>query len=204
MPSRVECFWLEPSTQARITWRRYADSAKSKCDVPRVPYEGHPPSVWGYHDAQVAIGTCVRGVNDVGRWPTDEEKLDPRWPKKCDCGYVFDDKDHWQINVSTLYASIQRGGVLCTLFDAPIGAMWDAPWHKGHDGAFAKPDGLYLVLRTPAGDWLIDGPSSNGSKQGWQRTGTPPYVTVTPSIGFGDPMRMHGWLRNGVLEIDTP
>jgi hypothetical protein len=205
MPSKVTCFWLEPTLDAQVLYRRYVSSAgrSEECGVARVPYEGHAPAVWGYHTAQVAIERRPRGADDAGHPPTDAEKADPRWPTHCDCGYAFAPEDNWQVNVHTLYSSPQKNLLLCTLHDAPAGAMWDAPWFHGHGGGHPRnPDGLYLVVRTPAGDWLVDGPATNGP--GWTRTGTPPLVTANPSIGFGNPMHMHGWLRNGVLEIDTP
>jgi len=203
MPSRIPCFWLEPTDQAEISFRRYADQIKSACSAQRVPWEGHPPSVWGYHTERVVIEQRVRGVNDASHHPTNEEKVDARWPSTCACGYAFEPSDHWQVNSFTLYESKQRPG-RWTLHDAPAGAMWDAPWFKGHDGKHARPDGLYIIVRLPEGDWLVDGPSSNAQGAGWQRTGTPPFISATPSIGFGKPQRLHGWLRNGVLEIDMP
>lgn len=203
MPSRIQCFWLEPTLHAEVSYRRYRGRDDTKCTIARTPCEGQPPAVWGYHDAQIVIETRARGAHDAGHAATPEEMADPRWPKKCDCGYIFVDDDNWQVNIHTLFMRDDTRA-LHTLFSAPVGAMWDAPWFKGHQGKQINPDGLYLVLRTPAGDWLIDGPSSNGGGAGWTRTGKPPLISATPSIGFGEPMRMHGWLRNGVLEIDMP
>lgn len=57
---------------------------------------------------------------------------------------------------------------------APVGAMWDATWLKTKG-----PDGRCLVVRTPGGDWQIDGGV-------WQRTGAAPLLTVTPSYAAGD------------------
>ena len=206
MPSSIQCFWLTPTLDARVTYRRYVGSlsAGTPCPARRRAYEGGEEQAWGCHNAEMTIERRPRGAGDAGHHPTDEEKADPRWPKACDCGYAFLPQDEWQVNVSTLYSSPQKNLLLCTLHDAPVGAMWDAPWFKGHDGKHPRPDGIYLVVRTPAGDWCVDGPSSNGGGAGWTRTGAPPLVTASPSIGFGDPMRMHGWLRNGVLEIDSP
>lgn len=201
MPSRIDCFWLEPTLDARVTYRRYGGT---RCSALRAPYEGHAPASFGYHNAEAIIEARPRGANDAGHEATLEERADPRWPYACSCGYVFADTDHWQVNVNTLYTSPQKRLLSCTLHDAAAGAMWDAPWHKGHNGAHPRPDDIYLVVRTPAGDWCVDGPSSNGGAAGWSRTGIPPLVTANPSIGFGNPMRMHGWLRNGVLEIDIP
>ena len=74
-------------------------------------------------------------------------------------------------------------------------------------GDYHGPDGRCLVLKTPAGDWMIDGPSRNNgiTGAGWTRTGDPPNITVRPSIGMGDGKgkgrwKYHGHLNNGVLE----
>lgn len=82
---------------------------------------------------------------------------------------------------------------------APPGAMWDAPWYLDLPRCRPGSDGVLLVVRTPVGDWIVDGPSDRGVH--WVRTGTLPDVTVTPSIlqtsyrgGY------HGWLRDGWLE----
>lgn len=74
---------------------------------------------------------------------------------------------------------------------APAGAMY-----------FTRSGGL--VVRTPGGDWHVDGPSKNGGR--WTRSGEPPNVTANPSILQQNPSvycgtrEYHGFLRNGVLE----
>lgn len=83
-----------------------------------------------------------------------------------------------------------------TLSEAPVGAMWTADWYD-----FKGPDGHCLVVRTPGGDWIVDGPSMNndGSRGNpWQRSGEIPKVTANPSIHI--PGKYHGWLREGFLE----
>jgi hypothetical protein len=55
-----------------------------------------------------------------------------------------------------------------------------------------SPDGRRLVVRIPAGDGLVDGPSTNGP--GW--TCTVPQITVRPSIAQPG---YHGGLTEGVL-----
>lgn len=201
MPSKVVCFWLEPGATAEVYYRRYHPSDDSeKCTAKRVPYPGHAPVVWGYHDESVAIKTHPRSHDDASHDATPEERADPQWPKKCDCGYVFVDTDQWRVHVETLYLRVGTNE-LYTLSNAPAGAMYDAHWYRPH-GAKTTPDGKNIVLKTPEGDWHIDGVSSNGP--GWTRTGEPPNITCNPSIGIGNPQRMHGWLRNGILEIDSP
>lgn len=62
-----------------------------------------------------------------------------------------------------------------------------------------------LMVTLPNGtDFCVDRrPSSGGS--GWTVTGTPPHITVSPSINDapGKPYGYHGWLRDGVLSDDV-
>jgi hypothetical protein len=80
---------------------------------------------------------------------------------------------------------------------APPGAMWDCDWLHCDATVNRYPDGKCWCVRTPKGDWLIDGPSST-HEQGWTRTGEAPYLTVTPSIIT--PRGYHGWLTEGLLK----
>lgn len=198
MPSKLTCFWLEPTDLVEVSFRRFRSSSDHHCPASRAPYPGHHPVVWGYHSESVVIEAAIKRFrpHDGNETPSDKQKADPRWPKKCACGYEFADTDYWQHSMHTLYMASNDYG-LCTLHSAPAGAMYDAHWfdRKG-------PDGKSIVLKTPEGDWWIDGPANNGP--GWTRTGVPPTITCTPSIGIGTPHRLHGWLRNGVLEIDMP
>lgn len=104
-----------------------------------------------------------------------------------------------------------------TLSEAPAGAMWDAHWY-GRDkkggpwGAGRGTDGLWLVVKTPGGEWLPDMRASNctmpddNEHRCWVRHGAPPEVTVDKngltcgagagSIGIGS---YHGFLRAGCL-----
>jgi hypothetical protein len=125
-------------------------------------------------------------------------KIDPRWPPACACGYLFRPTDTWQHRMRRHFVD-KATGAKYTLEAAPAGAMWNAEWMYHHDRK--SPDGLWLCVRLPNGhDWLMDGPSSNGTF--WTRTGTPPKVTVRPSIfaRMGKPDAYHGFLTDGVLE----
>lgn len=188
MGSRIRCFWLEPSDQVEMTLRRFVWSDKAgKCGA----------TVTGAHDASVAIGRVAKkDVTDVhgDHWP----HADPRWPRQCACGYTFSDEDQWQFNPHALYRRADTGELL-VLGRAPAGAMWNAYWLRGIKTFKDRPDGVVLIVRTPGGDWAVDGPSSNGN--GWERGGTPagpaPDVDVNPSIVCG---AYHGFLRHGWLE----
>lgn len=74
----------------------------------------------------------------------------------------------------------------------PVGAMY---W-TGHEG---RSSADHLSVVTPGGTWCIDCPVNGGGR--WTREGSPPHVTVSPSIliASGSSSEYHGWLRNGVL-----
>lgn len=112
----------------------------------------------------------------------------------------------WQHFGQEIYRRADTGEET-TLLEASPGAMYYADWmlYKGSEkpgDLFCGPDGHCLVLLVPGGQWMVDGPASNGpkGKPGWTRSGTPPDVTASPSIGIGERCEIyHGWLRNGIL-----
>lgn len=206
MPSRVRCFLLTPTDEVAVCLRRYASNHShgvSKCTYLRERYPGAEKVAHEVHDVEVEIarqvGTLERsldGDSTVELLPLD----DPRWPTTCACGFAFDASHARQVWEHRLHRRSDNGE-LVTLDDAPAGALYFS--HFGDvEGYQRHAPGQSLVCKTPAGEWMIDGPASNGP--GWTRTGTLPDISVTPSIGIGNPMRMHGWLRNGWLEIDSP
>jgi len=184
----IACFWLDPVPFARRTLRRYHPGAGRDCRGGRL----------SYHNAEVTIEERVPWAEaHHGLGDDSHDHDDPRWPVACACGYVFAPEDAWQHNLHRLFER-SDGLTPATLQDAPPGAMWDAAWM----GADCRgPDGLALCLRTPGGDWLVDGQSSGGGR--WSRSGKPPEVTANPSILIGSPGIgsgvYHGWLRAGVL-----
>lgn len=212
-PKQVPCFLIEEADKSAVYLRRYFCSDKDKSENPC-------PDRYGYHNAVTLIATSAvryggprphfpnmkmkyvqidgQEVEQLSgdRWPHD----DPRWPTTCTCGYVFAEDDTWQLNFDTLYRRVDNGEEF-TVRDAPAGSLWNAEWLKSEKRV--GPDGLNLMLRLPGGgDWNIDGPSNNGP--GWTRSGTPPLLTVTPSIlAHGDTPHLdcyyHGFLTNGVL-----
>ena len=181
----IECFFLEPTSQAEESLRRYG--AVDGTDCPDGPY----------HNIDTVIGRVALNDDSNGSGDDQHPHDDPRWPKSCSCGYVFKDDDHWQHNIKRLFRRSDNAG-LTTLRGAPVGAMWYADWLP-----WKGPDGRCLVVKTPAGDWVVDGPASNSkSKVGWQRSGTPPKITARPSIGMGDQngrWTFHAFLTDGKL-----
>jgi hypothetical protein len=122
--------------------------------------------------------------------PWDSEKFDPLAKPGED-------------SFPSLWRRIDNGEI-AFFHQFPAGAMYYASWHPEWPG----PDGKCLAVRLPDGsDWNIDGPTYKDGKQGdrvWKRTGTPPDVTVTPSIDIKDGLtggsRYHGVLTSGVLK----
>ncbi len=96
-----------------------------------------------------------------------------------------------------------------------IGDMWYAPERRNkatlsrqylRDWA-DKRDPIKIVLPGPGATiWCVDWRERKDGQwlpDGWTVTGTPPRITVTPSVdltrGGKYPGRWHGWIRDGVL-----
>lgn len=179
----IPCIFLEPSEFAEVSLRRFSFETCS--------------GRLGYHNASQVIGAVNYPHSDFdGEGRLDHPRDDERWPKKCEhCSYEFSDSDMWQHFTLRLYRRDDHVTLVTTLSAAPVGSMWYADWYP-----WKGPDGHCLVVKTPAGDWIVDGPSyTDGKESGppWSRTGAPPNVTANPSIHF--PGKYHGWLRDGLL-----
>ena len=157
-----------------------------------------------YHDAEVVIDPKVPAVTveEVHRGEgTFEDELyrDPRWPTHCKCGYRFHPEEHWQHNVTRLYEG-SPDRKLYVLRGLPPGAMWDATWLKDTSDLYVGPDGKAWCIMLPGGvEWIVYGPSGDGRK--WDVKGTPPEITVFPSINHVGVY--HGNLKNGILGEDS-
>ncbi len=181
------CFMLTPTERERRWLRRYTFSHPSAC----------PHHLYG-HDAEVRIedGRVAERPQDAAVNDDPGNHDDPRWPRRCSCGYQFMPKDEWQLFRRTIYLRADNGAET-TLAEAPVGAMYDAPWLHGMHH-YRVVDGQTLVVKLPGGaEWVIDGESSSGGF--WERTGTPPRITARPSILTPN---YHGWLTDGVLSDD--
>jgi hypothetical protein len=182
MTDRIQCFFLTPSNFAEESFRRYTLSDNLHCPVTR-----------SEHDAESKLGIKEYSSEGGGRSTNIVDKSDSRWPTTCRCGYVFKPEDSWLHNLIRLYDGAPLGERV-TLNKAPVGSMYYADWYD-----WKGPDGHCLVVVTPGGPWIVDGPSTgrNGEGPGWTRTGEIPQVTATPSIH--QPGVYHGWLREGWL-----
>jgi hypothetical protein len=180
MKSPIQCFLIEKTNQAIRSYRRYSRNI-------------NPSSSCEFHSSSRVIGAEPSGEFDTGFPPSESEKLDSRWPKTCSCGYEFQEEDHWQVNVDSLWTRTDNGDNF-TLDKAPPGSMYYAEWYESSG---IGPDGKHLVVVTPAGHWLLDQKSHS-----WTRTGTIPRITASPSILFRaqDGKELyHAHLIDGVL-----
>lgn len=193
-----QLFLAEPTGSCQIALRRFEHSVTAG--------EHH-------HDAEVIVeaeAPCTpldaegnRAISlHQGRFPHD----DPRWPQKCECGVAFPDpaSDHWQVNELWWY---EGGGHRFVHgighWRAPVGCMIRAPWL---DGWWPDNGCLPYVIWLPNdNEWFTPQPSSrqdsNETGPQWQITGTPPKITVSPSIFCrpGSPKSWHGFISDGVL-----
>lgn len=210
----IQCFVIEPTNVNRISLRRYvgSDNKEKVCPLPH-----------GYHDAQVFFKDIPDGVEMSNIVPTEEriDSTDRVWPKSCECGYEFQEEDHWQYFNESLYVRKDTNEIV-TLRSVPVGAMWFAPWL---DQMYVPQLEHVLVVKLPNNhDWVVDSEASNctmpkkalegGAFQlpyqqdhhCWVLHGVPPMVTVdkngnTCQAGGGSIAipGWHGYLQNGVL-----
>jgi hypothetical protein len=201
-------FYIEETNKYEVSLRRYTHSDEKKC-----------PSQSCGHDMGVLISvsefdeTPSSGYGDSNKmlFPQD----DSRWPAQCECGYLFQLEDKWQVNYHNLYKK-HGGDEMWTLYDKslPIGAVWNASWmlncgfytHKTEDNRI-------LCVKTPGGDWNIDAFADNCTRKGeehacWVRHGKPEDGTLhvdkngdTCAAGAGSIIigGWHGFLHNGQL-----
>lgn len=181
---KVQCFMLSPLPILQVNLRRYT-RLSVKC--PATEFKSPHDAMIQVEDKEIVLGEDISARFDHS---------DARWPKVCRCGYEFVPQDVWQVFAQNYYERVDDPTVRTTLRDAAVGAMWDAQWYKGlHE--YGHKDGRILMVRTPGGDWCIDGPSNEPSPKRWTREGDPPNITVQGSIRIGD---YHGVLTSGFLE----
>lgn len=192
MSQPVKCFLLEPTDRAARWLRRFL-SVDTGEDVRLCEPDGYHQATLRIEDAPLIRSDRSVSIDPL-EWPAD----DPRWPARCNhCGYEFDDREVKQLFYLPIYRTPDgqevtiHGSPPPGILPAPPGAMWFAGWYGDN---WRGPDGRCLVVQTPGGYWVVDGPSKNGP--GWTRTGEPPRVTVAPSVVIGG---YHGWLRDGYL-----
>ncbi len=184
----VRCFLIRPTITYIRLLRRFG------------PSDGCPKNL--PHDAHAVLDTLDHHGDPA--WGDHHPHDDPRWPAAHPCGCSVRDTDSWQLCWERVWrADDGRGFAIdMDLPDIPIappGAMWRCPWYEDLPG-WTGPDGQSLMVRTPGGDWAIDAPAPDGTK--WTRMGTPPDLSVRPSILAGrrdGRWLYHGFLTDGLL-----
>ncbi|MEW5927801.1 MAG: hypothetical protein AB1941_09965 [Gemmatimonadota bacterium] len=190
----VPVFFLEPTDSVRVSLRRYSTEGK-RCER----REGH------YHDASLVIipeapaAAWGAGPDTTGAaYPPESEsspisREDPRWPVDCQtCGEPFQSDDEWQVNADRLYRGAPDG-LLYTLRDAPVGAMWDMNWLHGMP-LYCGPDGIALCVATPGGEWYVDSQASNCTR--------PSDLSHKCWVRHGDPRDPQGVRTGRPLHVD--
>lgn len=208
--AKIKCFWVEPTERMARYLRCYASGDCKQSGI-------------GYHNAQVriedddAVRTTVNGHRVVR--PAGGERLpnDHRWPTFCACGLEFDISNR-QLFCDSIYFNPDTGESW-PLRELPVGAVWNAEWlaelSEGRvNTLYTGPDGLSLHVRTPGGDWCIDGRANNctmpedNTHKCWVRHGSPKDGTLhvdknghTCGAGAGSIVQpgYHGFLHNGHL-----
>lgn len=190
MSTGIPLFIAEPTGTCRLALRRFRH---------REDDTGH------FHDATAVIDENAPvtqrnpdGIRAVAGDSVPHE--DPRWPAVCSCGEPFSADDQWQVNEVEWYEGAgQRFCWGIGSWDGPPGAMIRATWRDYDD----RPPGWVVFL--PNGTyWNTNDRATGGGGNAlgpyWDVTGTPPLITVSPSIDDRNPARpWHGWIRDGRL-----
>ena len=200
----------EPTDRYRRSLRRFRFTTKGPA-CPASPNPEHPSAC----DATVVIGDV--GADDPQiRWHADDfaAKLsnravsgdnwphdDPRWPTTCErCGGSFTDADQWQRNDAAIYR--RTDGQEFAFHGpfgraAPPGTIVRAPWYATFAVRHPQRTEPWIVSLPDGGEWITAQEATGGGF--WTVEGTPPRITVNPSIHHAAPTGWHGWIRDGEL-----
>src|SRR5438552_2858893 len=178
----IPLFIAEPAGRYRRSLRRFTFSGRGRdC-----------PARSGGHDASVAIGEVPE--DQAGAHGDNWDHGDPRWPTACQaCGQPFEDGDEWQRNDCLIYR-LPDGTEFINWGDTsgvPPGTMIRLPWYDGQGGE------AWQVWLPDGGTWITTQAATGGGY--WTVTGTPPAISVSPSIHHNAPTGWHGFIRDGAL-----
>lgn len=206
---KIKCCFLEPTKKVRKLLIRTAEG----------PTEAH----FGDHRVEVVAEIIPTHDTENGPLQIDEPYLSTKWPQECDCGFKFRFRDEWTTEYHRVYRRADTGEEMI-LRDAPVGAMWYAPWL---DHLYRPQLEHVLIVKLPdKTEWIADSKAKNcrdAKNYDWQHHwtrepadpkhhcwvvhGVPPLITVdkkgnTCEAGGGSIWSdgWHGFLWNGVLK----
>lgn len=175
----------EPTDRAQRYLRRWRSGDLHSCQ------DG------GYCNANALLSEiplAERREASADDWPHD----DPGWSRTCErCPYEFGEADHWQRHDDRVYQLPDGADVVWwggSVKDVPPGTMIRATWY---DDFAAGCGESWLVVLPDGGTWITTQSATGGGC--WTVTGTPPAITVSPSIWHNSPAGWHGWIRDGEL-----
>jgi hypothetical protein len=178
----TDLFTAMPTGRCRLSLRRFRHDAEQHFHEAMVTVDEDAPSP--------CTAEGYRSVPD-DLIPHD----DPRWPAACACGEMFTAADVWQCTGQDWH----EGGTVrfawgLGSWEAPPGAMIRTPW-RDQDG---RP-GSWLVFLPNGAGWNTNDRAWDGNAWGlyWDVSGTPPLITVSPSINDCGSRPWHGWIRDG-------
>lgn len=197
----IECFWVEPAPVRRNLYTRWCgywrgEGSNIGCKLLDAGCRIHCADILLGDEPMESTVTVdlgdgtVRRVGSSSREATPEERAAHPWPDRCECGKAeIRWEQLWVAPATGEMRPLERWGA---------GAMFEAWWMDYP--AWHGPDGICLIVRTPAGDWHPD-----HAKQKWSRTGDPrkpETLSISPSILFPTEI-FHAHLVAGKL-VRTP
>lgn len=207
--SGIKCFWMKPIPEVRVTLRVYRPSGGEPCAAGRswceavevVIAERAPQGEW-------MVRSYFEGDKRM-YWRTFSERVshdDPRWPvARCDwCDRDFSETAIRQVNAHQLHSG-SPDGKLYTLWNEPVGAMWDCDWLKsdnGGDWGYTGPDGITLCVRTPGGLWMVDSQASNCDRKQEVPAPTAEHPNAHRFVRTHYCWVRHGDPRSGNIHVD--
>lgn len=188
-----------------MPWKMYLIESTPFCRRSlRRHHKTHGVASDHYHDASVIITEQFESPGTHGRGMLrDGYENHPIWPKTCQCGYAFIEEDYWQVNEERLWKGAPDGK-LYALREHPPGATWVCDWfpEEPPNGQWTGPDGKVYAVMLPDGlEWIIYSYASGPPPRSkWTVEGTPPGITVSPSIHQVG--HYHGFIKGGVISED--
>lgn len=140
---------------------------------PRVEY-------FTIHDVDGDFHRCVVAVVEGVRFDEAAKEPPGGYPTSCpECDRALDWHDYSRMGTRS-WRNVETGEVRPNLEDHGVGATFDKTEWSVHQGPDGRSWGVVLPPGGQVDVWGIDERASSGGY--WTRVGTPPLLSVTPSI----------------------